>query len=697
MASLASVTPMARMALASLDVVASMVWVTDLNGRILCNVMWNFPPLRCSLTKLAWDAEGSESPMASLASVTPMARMALASLDLVVSRIWVTDLNGRILCNVMWNFPPLKTWICCLTKQAWDAEGSESPMASLVSVTPMARMALASLDLVVSMVSVTDLNGRILCNVMWNFQPLKTWICSLTKQAWDAEGSESPMASLASVTPMARMALASLDLVASMVGVTDLHGRILCNVMLNFPPLRCSLTKLAWDAEGSESPMASLASVTPMARMALASLDLVASMVGVTDLHGRILCNVMWNFPPLRCSLTKLAWDAEGSESPMASLASVTPMARMALASLDLVASMVWVTDLNGRILCNVMLNFPPLRCSLTKLAWDAEGSESPMASLASVTPMARMALASLDLVASMVWVTDLNGRILCNVMWNFPPLRCSLTKLAWDAEGSESPMASLASVTPMARMALASLDLVVSRIWVTDLNGRILCNVMWNFPPLKTWIRSLTRQAWDAEGSESPMASLATVTPMARMALASLDLVASMVWVTDLNGRILCNVMWNFPPLICSLTKQAWDAEGSRSSRRVDVAKVKKELMGSQIWSVVVTWASMASMVASMASMVASMASTELMVVSMALMDAPMASLASVAPMTLMALASVALVVSRIWETHLSKRKMSNEMLRFSPMFDEWRCDNDDNDDDDYCNCNYNYICKYK
>ena len=42
---------------------------------------------------------------------------------------------------------------------------------------------------------------------------------------------------------------------------------------------------------------------------------------------------------------------------------------------------------------------------------------------------------------------------------------------------------------------------------------------------------------------------------------------------------------MLKFTPLktwICCLTKQAWDADGSRSSRRVDVAKVKKELMGS-------------------------------------------------------------------------------------------------------------------
>ena len=125
---------------------------------------------------------------------------------------------------------------------------------------------------------------------------------------------------------------------------------------------------------------------------------------------------------------------------------------------------------------------------------------------------------------------------------------------------------------------------------------------------------------------------------------------------------------------------------KGSRSSRRVDVAKVKKELMGSQIWSVVVTWAmmaSMASMVASMASMasmvasmvasmasMASMASTELMVVSMALMDAPMASLASVAPKDVDGPGfDVSLLVSRIWVTDLSRRKLSNEMLRFSPM----------------------------
>ena len=76
------------------------------------------------------------------------------------------------------------------------------------------------------------------------------------------------------------------------------------------------------------------------------------------------------------------------------------------------------------------------------------------------------------------------------------------------------------------------------------------------------------------------------------------------------------------------SSTKQAWEADGSRSSRRVDEVKVKKELMGSQIWAMVVTlaWrASMASMVASTASMV-SMAPMASMVLAAAALKASMA-----------------------------------------------------------------------
>ena len=97
--------------------------------------------------------------------------------------------------------------------------------------------------------------------------------------------------------------------------------------------------------------------------------------------------------------------------------------------------------------------------------------------------------------------------------------------------------------------------------------------------------------------------------------------LMASMVWVTDLNRRKLRYEMLKFSPWktwICSSKKQAWDVEGCRSSRRFDVANLKKELMGSQNWSVGVTWAMMASMASMVASM-ASMASTEMRAASVA------------------------------------------------------------------------------
>ena len=44
----------------------------------------------------------------------------------------------------------------------------------------------------------------------------------------------------------------------------------------------------------------------------------------------------------------------------------------------------------------------------------------------------------------------------------------------------------------------------------------------------------------------------------------------------------------------LCSSTKLAWEANGSRSSRRVDDVKMKRDLMGCQICAVVVTMASM-------------------------------------------------------------------------------------------------------
>ena len=107
---------------------------------------------------------------------------------------------------------------------------------------------------------------------------------------------------------------------------------------------------------------------------------------------------------------------------------------------------------------------------------------------------------------------------------------------------------------------------------------------------------------------------------------------------------------MLKFTPLktqICSLTKQTWDAEGSRSSRRVVVVNVKKELMGSQILSVVVTWAMMASMV----SMVASTASMVLM-----------------APRATMVLASAALKASGAGAPALRWNKLRNKLLVHHP-----------------------------
>ena len=128
-----------------------------------------------------------------------------------------------------------------------------------------------------------------------------------------------------------------------------------------------------------------------------------------------------------------------------------------------------------------------------------------------------------------------------------------------------EDSVTSIALVATMASMAL----MVVSMVLMASMAS--------------------TEMVASMESKETPMASLASVTPMARMALASLDLVASMVWVTALNRRELRNEMLRFSPLktwLCFSTKPAWQADGSRSSRRVDVIKVKKELMGSQTWS---------------------------------------------------------------------------------------------------------------
>ena len=156
-----------------------------------------------------------------------------------------------------------------------------------------------------------------------------------------------------------------------------------------------------------------------------------------------------------------------------------------------------------------------------------------------------------------------------------------------------------------------------------------------------------------DAVGSESieDVASMASMmASMAPMALMVLALMASMVWVTALKRRKLSNEMLRYSPLktwLCFSTKQAWEADGSRSSRRVDVVKVKKELMGSQIWAMVVTWARMASM----ASMVASMASMVLM-----------------APRAAMVLASAALKAPKAGVSALRSSKLSCKLLVYHP-----------------------------
>ena len=142
---------------------------------------------------------------------------------------------------------------------------------------------------------------------------------------------------------------------------------------------------------------------------------------------------------------------------------------------------------------------------------------------------------------------------------------------------------------------------------WCLDWEWRRFAEKNW-MPALATLLKQLTLKASKAPedsvtsiapmatmvstaSMEAPMASMPSVAPMALMDLASEALVASMVWVTDPKRRKLSNEMLRFSPLktwLCFSTKPAWEADGSRSSRRVDVIKVKKELMGSQIWSMV-------------------------------------------------------------------------------------------------------------
>ena len=124
-------------------------------------------------------------------------------------------------------------------------------------------------------------------------------------------------------------------------------------------------------------------------------------------------------------------------------------------------------------------------------------------------------------------------------------------------------------------------------------------------------------------------MASMVWMTPMAAMVLASAALKAPMAGVTALRRSKLRNEMlvcgpeellvrrWSYNSgvitvlyelgqnsskiWLCPTAILAEEDDGSRCSRRVDDAKVKKELMGCQLWALAVTMA----WVASMASMV--------------------------------------------------------------------------------------------
>ena len=80
-------------------------------------------------------------------------------------------------------------------------------------------------------------------------------------------------------------------------------------------------------------------------------------------------------------------------------------------------------------------------------------------------------------------------------------------------------------------------------------------------------------------------------------------EVLAVMRWICHSGETTVVYMLGQNTPIIwlCSSTKLAREADGSRSSRRVDDVKVEKELMGRQIWVVVVTKA----WVASMASMV--------------------------------------------------------------------------------------------
>ena len=69
-------------------------------------------------------------------------------------------------------------------------------------------------------------------------------------------------------------------------------------------------------------------------------------------------------------------------------------------------------------------------------------------------------------------------------------------------------------------------------------------------------------------------------------------EILAAMRWIFNSGEITVVNVLGQNTPKfwLCSSTKLAWEADGSRSSRWVDDVIVEKELMGCQIWAMVVT-----------------------------------------------------------------------------------------------------------
>ena len=103
-----------------------------------------------------------------------------------------------------------------------------------------------------------------------------------------------------------------------------------------------------------------LVTVVPALAVLLKHVTLKASKTPEDSVTSIALVATMALMASMVALMASMVASMASMVASMASMASVTPMARMALASLDLAASMVWVTALKSRKLCNVMLKLPP-------------------------------------------------------------------------------------------------------------------------------------------------------------------------------------------------------------------------------------------------------------------------------------------------------------------------------------------------